>query len=174
MRNTVIIFFLFLFSLHETEIHKENHRLEPIYRSEMFLDRDYCMSQGASYNYLDPNYFPANRWHGKQMATWKLRIFFKNRQWHCCWFSAHLGKTLAFLWNVNHSMRASQAPSSHYCSLVSHDSRSLNRGWTFLVCGRFDWGGFSFTTLVIFWVVNLKRGRFFKNKKSVARNEITH
>ncbi|XP_054837971.1 ZZ-type zinc finger-containing protein 3 isoform X1 [Eublepharis macularius] len=47
--------------LHETDIHKENHRLEPIYRSEMFLDRDYCMSQGASYNYLDPNYFPANR-----------------------------------------------------------------------------------------------------------------
>ncbi|XP_048352805.1 ZZ-type zinc finger-containing protein 3 isoform X2 [Sphaerodactylus townsendi] len=47
--------------LHETEIHKENHHLEPIYRSEMFLDRDYCMSQGASYNYLDPNYFPANR-----------------------------------------------------------------------------------------------------------------
>uniref|UniRef100_U3EPQ7 ZZ-type zinc finger-containing protein 3 n=4 Tax=Micrurus TaxID=8634 RepID=U3EPQ7_MICFL len=47
--------------LHETDIHKENHRLEPIYRAEMFLDRDYCMSQGPSYNYLDPNYFPANR-----------------------------------------------------------------------------------------------------------------
>ncbi|KAJ7332572.1 hypothetical protein JRQ81_014752 [Phrynocephalus forsythii] len=47
--------------LHETDIHKENHRLEPVYRAETFLDRDYCMSQGPSYNYLDPNYFPANR-----------------------------------------------------------------------------------------------------------------
>ncbi|XP_059583949.1 ZZ-type zinc finger-containing protein 3 isoform X3 [Alligator mississippiensis] len=47
--------------LHETEIHKEDHQLEPIYRAETFLDRDYCMSQGTSYNYLDPNYFPANR-----------------------------------------------------------------------------------------------------------------
>ncbi|NXP07348.1 ZZZ3 protein, partial [Thinocorus orbignyianus] len=47
--------------LHETEIHKEDHQLEPIYRAETFLDRDYCMSQGSSYNYLDPNYFPANR-----------------------------------------------------------------------------------------------------------------
>uniref|UniRef100_A0A8D0E4S8 ZZ-type zinc finger-containing protein 3 n=1 Tax=Salvator merianae TaxID=96440 RepID=A0A8D0E4S8_SALMN len=47
--------------LHETDIHKENHHLEPVYRAEMFLDRDYCMSQGPSYNYLDPNYFPANR-----------------------------------------------------------------------------------------------------------------
>lgn len=47
--------------LHETEIHKEDHQLEPIYRSETFLDRDYCVSQGTSYNYLDPNYFPANR-----------------------------------------------------------------------------------------------------------------
>lgn len=47
--------------LHETDLHKENHRLEPMYRAEMFLDRDYCMSQGPSYNYLDPNYFPANR-----------------------------------------------------------------------------------------------------------------
>ncbi|XP_028588884.2 ZZ-type zinc finger-containing protein 3 isoform X2 [Podarcis muralis] len=47
--------------LHETDIHKESHRLEPMYRAEMFLDRDYCMSQGPTYNYLDPNYFPANR-----------------------------------------------------------------------------------------------------------------
>ncbi|KAM7097501.1 ZZ-type zinc finger-containing protein 3 isoform 3-T8 [Molossus nigricans] len=47
--------------LHETDIHKEDHQLEPVYRSETFLDRDYCVSQGASYNYLDPNYFPANR-----------------------------------------------------------------------------------------------------------------
>ncbi|XP_077680480.1 ZZ-type zinc finger-containing protein 3 isoform X5 [Eretmochelys imbricata] len=47
--------------LHETEIHKEDHQLQPIYRAETFLDRDYCMSQGTSYNYLDPNYFPANR-----------------------------------------------------------------------------------------------------------------
>uniref|UniRef100_A0A8D0GT19 ZZ-type zinc finger-containing protein 3 n=1 Tax=Sphenodon punctatus TaxID=8508 RepID=A0A8D0GT19_SPHPU len=47
--------------LHETEFHKEDHQLEPIYRAETFLDRDYCMSQGTSYNYLDPNYFPANR-----------------------------------------------------------------------------------------------------------------
>uniref|UniRef100_A0A2K6URC3 ZZ-type zinc finger-containing protein 3 n=1 Tax=Saimiri boliviensis boliviensis TaxID=39432 RepID=A0A2K6URC3_SAIBB len=47
--------------LHETDIHKEDHQLEPIYRSETFLDRDYCVSQGTSYNYLDPNYFPANR-----------------------------------------------------------------------------------------------------------------
>ncbi|XP_049627427.1 ZZ-type zinc finger-containing protein 3 isoform X1 [Suncus etruscus] len=47
--------------LHETDIHKEDHQLEPIYRSETFLDRDYCVSQSTSYNYLDPNYFPANR-----------------------------------------------------------------------------------------------------------------
>ncbi|XP_030061268.1 ZZ-type zinc finger-containing protein 3 isoform X2 [Microcaecilia unicolor] len=47
--------------LYETETHKEDHHLEPVYRAETFLDRDYCMSQGTSYNYLDPNYFPANR-----------------------------------------------------------------------------------------------------------------
>ncbi|XP_019499577.1 PREDICTED: ZZ-type zinc finger-containing protein 3 isoform X4 [Hipposideros armiger] len=47
--------------LRETDIHKEDHQLEPVYRSETFLDRDYCVSQGTSYNYLDPNYFPANR-----------------------------------------------------------------------------------------------------------------
>ncbi|XP_069795407.1 ZZ-type zinc finger-containing protein 3 isoform X2 [Narcine bancroftii] len=47
--------------LYETEIHKGDHHLDPIYRVETFLDRDYCMSQDTSYNYLDPNYFPANR-----------------------------------------------------------------------------------------------------------------
>nr|XP_020824189.1 ZZ-type zinc finger-containing protein 3 isoform X3 [Phascolarctos cinereus] len=47
--------------LHETDFHKEDHQLEPIYRAETFLDRDYCVSQGTSYSYLDPNYFPANR-----------------------------------------------------------------------------------------------------------------
>uniref|UniRef100_A0A5F8GRS5 ZZ-type domain-containing protein n=1 Tax=Monodelphis domestica TaxID=13616 RepID=A0A5F8GRS5_MONDO len=47
--------------LHETDLHKEDHRLEPVYRAGTFLDRDYCLSQGASYSYLDPNYFPANR-----------------------------------------------------------------------------------------------------------------
>ncbi|XP_069497770.1 ZZ-type zinc finger-containing protein 3 isoform X2 [Ambystoma mexicanum] len=47
--------------LHETATHKEDHHLEPVYRVETFLDRDYCMAQGTSYNYLDPNYFPANR-----------------------------------------------------------------------------------------------------------------
>ncbi|XP_043859789.1 ZZ-type zinc finger-containing protein 3 isoform X2 [Dromiciops gliroides] len=47
--------------LYETDFHKEDHQLEPIYRAETFLDRDYCVSQGTSYSYLDPNYFPANR-----------------------------------------------------------------------------------------------------------------
>ncbi|XP_005998983.1 ZZ-type zinc finger-containing protein 3 isoform X2 [Latimeria chalumnae] len=47
--------------LHETETHKADHQLEPMYRAETFLDRDYCMSQSTGYNYLDPNYFPANR-----------------------------------------------------------------------------------------------------------------
>uniref|UniRef100_A0A5F8HB62 ZZ-type zinc finger-containing protein 3 n=1 Tax=Monodelphis domestica TaxID=13616 RepID=A0A5F8HB62_MONDO len=47
--------------LHETDLHKEDHQLEPVYRAETFLDRDYCVPQGASYSYLDPNYFPANR-----------------------------------------------------------------------------------------------------------------
>uniref|UniRef100_A0A8C5PXJ0 Zinc finger ZZ-type containing 3 n=1 Tax=Leptobrachium leishanense TaxID=445787 RepID=A0A8C5PXJ0_9ANUR len=47
--------------LYETELHKEDHELQPIYKAETFLDRDYCMPHGASYNYLDPNYFPANR-----------------------------------------------------------------------------------------------------------------
>ncbi|KAG9472531.1 hypothetical protein GDO78_018954 [Eleutherodactylus coqui] len=47
--------------LYETQTHKEDHHLEPVYKAETFLDRDYCMPHGASYNYLDPNYFPANR-----------------------------------------------------------------------------------------------------------------
>ncbi|XP_053326041.1 ZZ-type zinc finger-containing protein 3 [Spea bombifrons] len=47
--------------LYETELHKEDHHLQPIYKVETFLDRDYCMPRGTSYNYLDPNYFPANR-----------------------------------------------------------------------------------------------------------------
>lgn len=48
-------------SLFKTETHKPNHHLEPVYQSETFLDRDYCLPQSAGYNYLDPNYFPANR-----------------------------------------------------------------------------------------------------------------
>ncbi|KAM5148120.1 ZZ-type zinc finger-containing protein 3 [Mantella aurantiaca] len=47
--------------LYETETHKEDHHLEPVYKAETFLDGDYCMPHGTSYNYLDPNYFPANR-----------------------------------------------------------------------------------------------------------------
>ncbi|KAE8609497.1 hypothetical protein XENTR_v10011822 [Xenopus tropicalis] len=47
--------------LYETETHKEDHHLEPIYKAETFLDRDYCMPHNTNYNYLDPNYFPANR-----------------------------------------------------------------------------------------------------------------
>ncbi|XP_043941790.1 ZZ-type zinc finger-containing protein 3 isoform X2 [Protopterus annectens] len=47
--------------LHETDIHKAHHQLEPVYRAETFLDRDYCVSQSTSYSYLDPNYYPANR-----------------------------------------------------------------------------------------------------------------
>ncbi|XP_038166824.1 ZZ-type zinc finger-containing protein 3 isoform X2 [Arvicola amphibius] len=46
---------------HETDIHKDDHQLEPVYKSETFLDRDYRVSQSTSYSYLDPNYFPANR-----------------------------------------------------------------------------------------------------------------
>lgn len=72
-----LLSFSFPCSLHETEIHKEDHQLEPIYRAETFLDRDYCMSQGTSYNYLDPNYFPANRWHGKQIYDLGLTILFE-------------------------------------------------------------------------------------------------
>ncbi|XP_072275602.1 ZZ-type zinc finger-containing protein 3 [Pyxicephalus adspersus] len=47
--------------LYETETHKEDHHLEPVYKAETFLDRDYCMPHATNYNYLDPNYFPANR-----------------------------------------------------------------------------------------------------------------
>ncbi|XP_066537221.1 ZZ-type zinc finger-containing protein 3 isoform X2 [Hoplias malabaricus] len=47
--------------LFKTETHKPSHRLEPVYQAETFLDRDYCLPPSAGYNYLDPNYFPANR-----------------------------------------------------------------------------------------------------------------
>ncbi|KAM9789186.1 ZZ-type zinc finger-containing protein 3 [Neosynchiropus ocellatus] len=45
----------------KTETHTPSHHLEAIYRPDSFLDRDYCLPQSTSYNYLDPNYFPANR-----------------------------------------------------------------------------------------------------------------
>ncbi|XP_036410638.1 ZZ-type zinc finger-containing protein 3 [Megalops cyprinoides] len=47
--------------LFKTETHKPDHRLEPVYQADTFLDRDYCLPQSTGYNYLDPNYFPANR-----------------------------------------------------------------------------------------------------------------
>ncbi|XP_051989226.1 ZZ-type zinc finger-containing protein 3 [Xyrauchen texanus] len=47
--------------LFKTETHKPTHRLEPVYQAETFLDKDYCLQQSTGYNYLDPNYFPANR-----------------------------------------------------------------------------------------------------------------
>ncbi|XP_076828577.1 LOW QUALITY PROTEIN: ZZ-type zinc finger-containing protein 3 [Brachyhypopomus gauderio] len=47
--------------LFKTETHKPTHRLEPVYQAETFLDRDYCLPHTTGYNYLDPNYFPANR-----------------------------------------------------------------------------------------------------------------
>ncbi|KAJ8357381.1 hypothetical protein SKAU_G00201750 [Synaphobranchus kaupii] len=47
--------------LYKTETHKPNHQLEPVFQSDTFLDRDYCLPQSTGYNYLDPNYFPANR-----------------------------------------------------------------------------------------------------------------
>ncbi|XP_061653173.1 ZZ-type zinc finger-containing protein 3 isoform X2 [Phyllopteryx taeniolatus] len=47
--------------LFKTETHKPNHHLDPVYQPETFLDRDYRLPQSTSYNYLDPNYFPANR-----------------------------------------------------------------------------------------------------------------
>ena len=45
----------------KTETHKPNHHLEPVHQPDTFLDRDYCLPQSTGYNYLDPNYFPANR-----------------------------------------------------------------------------------------------------------------
>ncbi|KAK6302225.1 hypothetical protein J4Q44_G00265800 [Coregonus suidteri] len=47
--------------LYKTESHAPGHRLEPVYHHETFLDRDYCLDQTPGYNYLDPNYYPANR-----------------------------------------------------------------------------------------------------------------
>lgn len=47
--------------LYKTETHKPDHHLEPVHHPETFLDRDYCLPQSTGYNYLDPNYFPANR-----------------------------------------------------------------------------------------------------------------
>ncbi|KAG5847583.1 hypothetical protein ANANG_G00127710 [Anguilla anguilla] len=47
--------------LYKTEAHKPSHQLDPVFQPETFLDRDYCLPQSAGYNYLDPNYFPANR-----------------------------------------------------------------------------------------------------------------
>ncbi|KAL0966972.1 hypothetical protein UPYG_G00302920 [Umbra pygmaea] len=46
---------------YQTERHSPNHRLEPIYHHDTFLDKDYCLAQTPGYNYLDPNYYPANR-----------------------------------------------------------------------------------------------------------------
>ncbi|XP_051943227.1 ZZ-type zinc finger-containing protein 3 isoform X1 [Hippocampus zosterae] len=45
----------------KTETHKPNHHLDPVYQPETLLDSDYRLPQSTSYNYLDPNYFPANR-----------------------------------------------------------------------------------------------------------------
>ncbi|KAF7705916.1 ZZ-type zinc finger-containing protein 3 isoform X2 [Silurus meridionalis] len=45
----------------KTDTHTPSHRLEPLQQAESFLDRDYCLPTSAAYNYLDPNYFPANR-----------------------------------------------------------------------------------------------------------------
>lgn len=140
-------------SLHETEIHKEDHQLEPIYRAETFLDRDYCMSQGTSYNYLDPNYFPANRWHGKQIyhlglyyPLWKITMA---PLLILCTF----WKDSAF---PEMSLTAWQLPgcTCQTTALSCHGSRSLSSSWTFLVCGRFHWETFLFTTLGIFrwWI----------------------
>ncbi|XP_027004446.2 ZZ-type zinc finger-containing protein 3 isoform X3 [Tachysurus fulvidraco] len=45
----------------KTDTHTPSHRLEPVQQAESFLDRDYCLPASTAYNYLDPNYFPANR-----------------------------------------------------------------------------------------------------------------
>uniref|UniRef100_A0A8C8IPQ9 ZZ-type zinc finger-containing protein 3 n=1 Tax=Oncorhynchus tshawytscha TaxID=74940 RepID=A0A8C8IPQ9_ONCTS len=47
--------------LYKTESHTPDHHLEPVHHHETFLDRDYCLAQTPGYNYLDPNYYPANR-----------------------------------------------------------------------------------------------------------------
>ncbi|XP_034146644.1 ZZ-type zinc finger-containing protein 3 isoform X2 [Esox lucius] len=46
--------------LFQTERHHPSHHLEPVYH-HTFLDKDYCLAQTPGYNYLDPNYYPANR-----------------------------------------------------------------------------------------------------------------
>ncbi|XP_039269796.2 uncharacterized protein LOC120344576 [Styela clava] len=44
----------------ETMAHKTTHRMEPVYKSETFVDDDYLkfVSRSGDYNYLDPNFFP--------------------------------------------------------------------------------------------------------------------
>lgn len=48
-------------SIFKSETHTPNHHLEPVQQPDTYLDRDYCLPQSTGYNYLDPNYFPANR-----------------------------------------------------------------------------------------------------------------
>lgn len=116
-------------NLHETDIHKEDHQLEPVYRSETFLDRDYCVSQGTSYNYLDPNYFPANRWHGREHHT---LVLFNTYLMVSLWIMCTVWKDSLLSWNDTHSMTASwvfsSSPALHRCG-----SRSLFSSWTYLV-----------------------------------------
>ncbi|CAL8366149.1 unnamed protein product [Boreogadus saida] len=47
--------------LFQTASHSAEHRLEPVSQPDSFLDRDYRLPHAAGYNYLDPNYYPANR-----------------------------------------------------------------------------------------------------------------
>lgn len=128
----LMMWFFFLCSLHETDIHKEDHQLEPIYRSETFLDRDYCVSQSTSYNYLDPNYFPANRWHGKKHILVPLHIAMVS-----LWIMCSLERFSAFP-EVTLSMTASwvfsSSPALHRCGC-----RSLFSSWTFLLSKGFLW-----------------------------------
>ena len=67
---------MFIFSKFETDLHKSNHRLEPVYASvdfddtsstptgasdqRPFADVDYTKvaSSRGEYNYLDPNFLP--------------------------------------------------------------------------------------------------------------------